>query len=109
MTEGNKMERKVLGVKVAPVNIPVERRLQTVAVLFWMLLFLFCGLIGTGLLLYTLFYTRLWPLSLAYITFIWWDLDTMNRGGRKGWTVRWLRSWRVWKYYADFFPIKIVK
>ena len=31
-----------------------------------------------------------------------------HRGGRRGWTVKWARNWRIWKWYADYFPIKIV-
>ena len=31
-----------------------------------------------------------------------------DRGGRRGWTVKWARNWRIWKWYADYFPIKIV-
>merc|ERR1712180_490427 len=41
----------VLGVKIAPVNVPISRRLQTFSVLFWMSYFLFSGLIGTGITL----------------------------------------------------------
>merc|ERR1712180_501884 len=99
----------VLGFKMAPVNIPMSRRLQTFSVLFWMSYFLFSGLIGTGITLYILFYTRFWYLSVFYLSFIYWDFDTMNRGGRKGWTVEWCRNWPLWRHFCNFFPIKIVK
>ena len=23
--------------------------------------------------------------------------------------VKWVRSWRLWQHYADFFPIKVIK
>jgi len=98
-----------LGLKIAPVNVPLSRRLQTLSVLFWMGFFLFSGVIGTFGTLYILLYTRLWPLSVLYLTFIYWDFDTMNRGGRKGWTVKWARGWQLWRHFCNFFPIKIVK
>jgi len=99
----------VLGFKMAPVNIPMSRRLQTFSVLFWMSYFLFSGLIGTGITLYILLFTRFWYLSVLYLSFIYWDFDTMNRGGRRGWILKWVRNWPLWRHFCNFFPIKIVK
>merc|ERR1712080_667608 len=84
-------------------------RLQTLSVLFWMSYFLFSGLIGIGITYCILFYTRFWYLSVLYLSFIYWDFDTMNRGGRRGWAVNWVRSWPLWRHFCNFFPIKIVK
>jgi hypothetical protein len=52
---------------------------QTFAVLFVMSYFLFSGLAGLCLCYYLLRYTALWPLVLAYLTFIYWDFDSCNR------------------------------
>jgi hypothetical protein len=41
--------------------------------------FLFSGLTAVAVGYYLLFYTDLWPLVLAYITFIYWDFDSYNR------------------------------
>jgi len=97
-----------MGVRLAPVNIPWVRRLQTGAVLFWMSYFLWASTLGI-LLLVSLLYTRLWPLPLVYLAFMCWDWDTMHRGGRKGWSVSWCRRWTLWKHFADFFPVTVVK
>jgi len=99
----------VLGLKVAPLQLPMARRLQTFAVFFWMGYFLSSGLLTVYTLYYLFRYTSFWPITVAYLTWLWWDFDTMNRGGRRGWTVKWARNWRIWKWYADYFPIKIVK
>lgn len=34
------------------------------------------------------------------------DRGTAERGGRR-WN--WVRRWRLWRDYADFFPVKLVK
>jgi len=98
----------ILGVRLAPVNIPWVRRLQTASVLFWMSWFLYSSTLGVILLL-SLLYSRLWPLALAYLAFMVWDWDTMHSGGRQDWTVSWCRRWSLWRHFADFFPITIVK
>jgi len=99
----------VMGFQVAKFRIPLARRLQTFAVLFWISMYLFSGITFTAFLAYVLFYTRFWPLSVAYLSFVVWDRDTCNTGGRNGFLVRWVRGWRLWKHFADFFPVTIVK
>merc|ERR1719284_608927 len=76
---------------------------------FWMGYFLSSGLLTMYTLYYLFRYTSFWPITVAYLTWLWWDRDTMQRGGRRGWTVKWARNWRIWKWYADYFPIKLVK
>ena len=90
----------------APASIPLERRLQTFAVLYWIssILFqvklrlrlkldqinwksylnlvLFQGLLVTIVLLYLFIYTSYWWISVLYATWLVYDLDTCNRGGR---------------------------
>ena len=44
-----------------------------------------------------------------YITFVLYDLQTCNRGGRRGFLVNWLRNSMLGKLYANYFPIKLVK
>ena len=97
------------GLQFAPFRIPLERRLQTFALFYWMSSFLFFGLFTTAVLIYLFFYTRFWCLSLLYLAWMFYDLDTGNCGGRSGWWVRWIRGWPLWKHYRNFFPIKLVK
>ncbi|XP_021948768.1 diacylglycerol O-acyltransferase 2 [Folsomia candida] len=101
---------KVLGVEFAPINIPLERRKQTLAVLTWTALFFFSGPGGPVILVYTFFFTRLWPLSLLYAIWIVYDRNTCNVGSRKNGTItKFFKNWVLWKYYVRYFPIKLVK
>ncbi|XP_042206558.1 2-acylglycerol O-acyltransferase 1-like isoform X2 [Homarus americanus] len=94
------------GPQFAPINIPLRRRFQTFAVLFWMSTFLFLGASSTLFLLYLFFYTKYWWVSLCYLTWFLGDRTVCNRGGRR---FEWLRRWGLWKHYRDFFPIHLIK
>ena len=48
---------KIFGMDFAPLLLPLERRLQTFAVFYWISAMLFQGLIVTSLGLYLFFYT----------------------------------------------------
>ena len=101
--------RKVFGMEFAPFLLPLERRLQTFAVLYWISSILFQGLLVTILSLYLFLYTRYWWLPTLYATWFVYDLDTCNRGGRSGWVLGWVRGWRIWRHYRNFFPVTLVK
>ena len=96
-----------LGIKWAPLNIPFERRKQTAAVLFFMIL-ASCSIgwvCGIGYLL--LFHTKDgWILTSLYLA--WWayDFNTCNMGGRR---CNWFRNLFLWKYCRDYFPVRLVK
>lgn len=90
----------------APINIPLSRRLQTFAVLFWMSSFLILTSGGAALLLYLFFFTQYWWISLCYLTWYLADLSICHRGGRRA---NWFRELSLWKYFRDFFPIHLIK
>ena len=96
---------KICGVDFAPLNTPINRRLQTFGVFTWGIIFLSLGPLVL-LTLYQLLYTSFWPLTLAYVAWYIYDLDTCNRGARRN---QWLRQLRIWKYYAQYFPVKLIK
>jgi hypothetical protein len=104
--ELGKEGRKVLGVKLAPLNIPWERRMQTLAVFTWISTFFFMGPAGIFVLIYVFLFTRFGLLSVLYIAWLIYDIDVCNRGGRR-WD--WVRNWRLWKRYCAYFPISLVK
>jgi len=98
----------VFGIEFVPKSIPLERRLQTLSVLCYTLLFsvipIVCLLVFVGLLL-----TRLAVVPLTYAAWIVYDVAvkrTPSRGGS-----RWerIRRLSIWRYMRDFFPIKLHK
>jgi len=107
MAEEKKAEKhvKFLGVEFAPLNIPRERRLQTLGCLKWIGSFLFLGFGMLFLFIYLLF-TDLYWIPLGYLCWYFYDKKTPQRGGRE---VRWFREWKVWEYMRDYFPINLVK
>lgn len=97
----------------APINLPMERRLQTVAILFWLFLFVAIPLFAYPVVIYLLAFSsydvfrRAAAFLLPYLWWIWVvDRDSCNKGGRK---MDWVRNWAIWKWYNDYFPIKLVK
>ncbi|XP_056451361.1 2-acylglycerol O-acyltransferase 2 [Gadus chalcogrammus] len=89
----------------APRVVPLDRRLQTAAVLQWV--FSFLGLAPTCIALFLyLVFTRFWLVSVLYA--IWWfyDYDTPSKGGRR---FNHLCDLRLWHYMTDYFPVKLVK
>ncbi|KAG7496343.1 2-acylglycerol O-acyltransferase 2-A-like [Solea senegalensis] len=96
-----------VGMKIefAPLNIPVQRRLQTASVLQWVFSFVAlaqCCLAAFILLLLS----DWWILALLYAGWLWLDWDTPSCGGRRS---QWIRSWTIWDYFRDYFPITLVK
>ncbi|CAO3631496.1 unnamed protein product [Cunninghamella echinulata] len=54
---------------------------------------------------YSMMIPILWPLIIAYVTFIYFD-KAPERGGRQ---FEWSRRLPVFNYFADYFPIRLIK
>uniref|UniRef100_A0A914UQY5 diacylglycerol O-acyltransferase n=1 Tax=Plectus sambesii TaxID=2011161 RepID=A0A914UQY5_9BILA len=97
---------KVAGIDWAPVNIPFERRMQTLAVIHFfagfILMPIFCAIIP----IYILLYTSYWWTVLVYALWFYYDKDTSRKGSRPK---DWMRHARIWKHFANYFPITLVK
>ncbi|RWS23819.1 2-acylglycerol O-acyltransferase 1-like protein [Leptotrombidium deliense] len=78
----------IFGIKLAPLFIPLNRRLQTLAVLYFGSEFLPLLFVYIAVLLYLLF-TRFYFITLAYFVWYFYDLNAARRGGKRG---RWLRN-----------------
>ncbi|XP_072231515.1 2-acylglycerol O-acyltransferase 3b [Leuresthes tenuis] len=79
--------------------------LEVISVLQWVMSFLFLGVACIILMVYLMF-TSLWPLSTLYFIWLVMDWQTPERGGRR---TKFVRKWRVWEHFRDFFPVKLVK
>ncbi|XP_072474046.1 2-acylglycerol O-acyltransferase 1 [Notamacropus eugenii] len=92
-------------VQFAPINIPLERRLQTAAVLQWLFSFLLLGQLCCGLFV-ILLYKNYWFLYVPYLTWLYFDWKTPDLGGRR---FEWVRNWTIWKYFREYFPMHLIK
>lgn len=93
-------------VEFAPLRIPFHRRLETAAVALYYYSFYFGALLGTVIIL-GLFFTSYYPIAIIYLTWAYLiDGRTPDHGGRRS---EFVRKARVWKYFRDYFPIKLIK
>nr|XP_004656318.1 diacylglycerol O-acyltransferase 2 [Jaculus jaculus] len=83
----------------------VEKQLQVISVLQWVLSFLVLGVACSAILVYT-FCTDCWLIAVLYFTWLAFDWNTPQKGGRRS---QWVRNWAVWRYFRDYFPIQLVK
>eukprot|EP01137_Pigoraptor_chileana_P000471 Opistho-2@36736 len=91
-------------VRFAPVSVPFERRLQTLAVIFFLSLQLTISLVT----LYLAFTPFFWPFLIPYLVWVYaFDSRTPENGvGRRR---EWVRRLSVFRYFRDFFPIRLIK
>lgn len=75
-------EMRVLGIDFAPLNVPWERRLQTLAAFTWIATVMILPWCFCALLAYLIFFTNFYWLPLLYGVYWYWDYDTPHNGGR---------------------------
>lgn len=81
-------------------------KLQATAVIIFYYSFYVGALVGTSMII-GLFFTSYYPLALLYLTWAYvFDSRTSSRGGRRA---EFVRRLHLWKYFRDYFPIKLVK
>ena len=98
---------KILGIKFAPLWIPLERRLQTFSILLFVGTFSFIPVVCSLLFLYLLFFTNYYFICVGYLGWMFYDtniLNTSRKGGRRN---ERLRNSKVLKYFRDYFPVKL--
>ncbi|CAL1267902.1 unnamed protein product [Larinioides sclopetarius] len=95
----------IMGIKFAPLSIPLERRLQTAAVFYYSTSFVFFGFSAIFLFVYLLF-TKFFFIPLLYFAWFVYDHKKCCQGGRR---VEWVRRWKLWRYFADYFPVTMIK
>lgn len=92
---------KLLGIEFAPLNIPMERRLQTLAACYHIIIQMsfFIGFLPLLLLL-----TWLRWVVILYGLWFYFDFNTPKQGGYNKRIVKWWRTQRIHKYFRDYFP-----
>lgn len=97
---------KALGIDWAPLNVPLQRRFQSLGILQFIMSFLFLGVGCSILSLYILFFTKYYWIIVLYICWYAYDYNTPEKGGRR---VSFFRRMICWQYYRDYFPVKLIK
>ncbi|KAL0588961.1 Diacylglycerol O-acyltransferase 2-like protein 6 [Plecturocebus cupreus] len=64
------------------------------------------GAIPILLIPYFLLFSKFWSLAVLSLTWLAYDWNTHIQGGRRS---AWVRNWTLWKYFQNYFPIKLVK
>lgn len=85
----------------APLSIPKARRMQTFAVL------LFPMLLPLSLAVFFLLLSipPFWPLIIVYLIWIYFD-NAPQSGGRRS---KWARRLKIWRYFAEYYPVSLIK
>ncbi|XP_053603377.1 2-acylglycerol O-acyltransferase 2-A-like [Plodia interpunctella] len=96
----------ILGIQWAPLHVPLERRLQTLAVFCWFHFMTSFGVFSSIYLFIKLLYSSYWYLAIAYSVWMLYDINTGQRGGRPR---DWVRNWSWWRYHCNYFPTKMIK
>ncbi|KAJ8971205.1 hypothetical protein NQ314_000807 [Rhamnusium bicolor] len=98
---------EIFGIQFAPLNIPLERRIQTLAAAGWMITMAFGGLISLIVAIYLVLFTKYWWITVLYLIWAWViDKDICDNGGRPS---KWVRTWSWWRYNRDYFPLRFEK
>ncbi|XP_044793389.1 diacylglycerol O-acyltransferase 2-like protein 6 [Bubalus kerabau] len=87
-------------------QLNLQEILQTLSVLQWMPVYVFLGAIPIILIPYFLVFTKFWMVSVLALAWLAYDWNTHSQGGRRS---AWVRNWTIWKYFQNYFPVKLVK
>lgn len=101
-TTKEKPSKPTSQVRWAPIRgIPIERRLQMLAVCTWISMMF----ILVSLFFFMATYKFMWPILIAYISFLYVD-KAPESGGRRFESAR---HWALWRYFAAYFPAQLIK
>lgn len=88
-------------IRFAPLNVPLQRRLQTLAVLMHTMSIV--GLLGVFFMLCSI--PLLWPILVPYLIYVLFS-DAGTNGKLNHRNERW-RSAKVWSLFASYFPARL--
>lgn len=94
-------------IKFAPLHLPLERRLQTLAIVAYAIFLTLGATTSIVISVYSVFYTTYFRwLYIGYLSWIIFDWNSCEKGGRP---IKSVKGWMWWKYIARYFPIHLVK
>ncbi|XP_003395134.2 2-acylglycerol O-acyltransferase 1-like [Bombus terrestris] len=101
---------EILGVKFAPLNVPLNRRLETLSVALWILICVFGYFAAYIFTAYFLFFTQTMRYFI-FLYFVWmfYDWNKFDVGKIRRKLQQWIRSCAWNRYFCNYFPIKLVK
>ncbi|XP_023346005.1 2-acylglycerol O-acyltransferase 1 [Eurytemora carolleeae] len=100
---------KFCGVHFAPLLLPLDRRLQTLSVALWFMLAILIGSVTAIIFMYLILYTNYWWIPVLYLTWMIFDRKCQVRGGRPERVQKWARNWSLWRFYCNYFPIRLIR
>ncbi|TVY59409.1 Diacylglycerol O-acyltransferase 2A [Lachnellula suecica] len=89
------------GIRFAPLNVPLQRRLQTLVVLFHTL----CIALSAALFFFLCAIPLFWPLLIPYMIYC--MTSTASTSGTLSHRSDFLRSLPVWSLFASYFPARL--
>ncbi|KAK1134841.1 hypothetical protein K0M31_007610 [Melipona bicolor] len=101
---------EIFGIKFVPLNVPLKRRLETLAIatIFCFSVTLLVG--GYPLTIYLFIYSEtLRYFVLLYFIWMYYDSSVYIAGGKRAQLKLWIRSCTLNRYICNYFPVKLVK
>ncbi|TVY19343.1 Diacylglycerol O-acyltransferase 2A [Lachnellula arida] len=89
------------GIRFAPLNVPLQRRLQTLVVLAHTL----CIALSISLFFFLCAIPLFWPLLIPYMIYC--MTSTASTSGTLSYRSEFLRSLPVWSLFASYFPARL--
>ncbi|KAL6729329.1 diacylglycerol acyltransferase [Ancylostoma duodenale] len=97
--------KRVLGIDFSPLAEPWDRQLITLGVIMHFLITFPVTLIGLALP-FILIFTFQWHILLLYTIWYLYDRKSPQNGGYQS---KWVQSWRLNKWFAEYFPVSLHK
>lgn len=88
-------------IRFAPLNVPLQRRLQTLVVLMHTL----CLVSGISIFLFMCAIPIMWPLIVPYMIYI--MFSKAGTSGELSYRSDWWRRSKIWSLFASYFPARL--
>lgn len=100
------LNHKLYKAAFSPLNFSWERRLQTLAVMYFLFIWVIMPVMSLWMPFYILFRTEWWFIVPIYTSWFIYDFRTPRKGSRP---IESYRNSQIWNYFADYFPLRLIK